>query len=381
VYVRAAGARRLEPGAADDRGAERLVRQTRFLAAAFASSSAAAEAAPTSMLRARLVASPAPRPYRHVVVAVGDRSSDRYGLWPADWDLLARLPALTALDVVVTDTALAGDLHERLHHLLPGLDEVREGDASDASSPVLRVPADGAQVHVARDREEEVAGFARRVKAAVRCGALDRLDRAALVVRTPLPYVYVTREVLRSAGVLPDVRRAPARRRTGRPPSTRLLGCRHRLRLGPAIALPGSPHFRFEDGGERRARPGTRSTARSPSSYLGQLSALRPLVEAWTARSASSSTAARRRAGRVLERLASALEPLRTPSPVAERSRLLVAFITGRGRARARTIRCARGCARAPPSSAPDRAARRLRPVRRDPGGVRRHGRRLPALD
>jgi hypothetical protein len=33
---------------------------------------------------------------------------------------------------------------------------------------VLQVPADGAQVHVARDREEEVAGFARRVKAAVR---------------------------------------------------------------------------------------------------------------------------------------------------------------------------------------------------------------------
>ena len=89
---------RLEPGAADDRGAERLVRQTRFLAAAFRELEARQTEAGVDehALRARLVASPAPRPYRHVVVAVGDRSSDRYGLWPADWDLLARLPALAA---------------------------------------------------------------------------------------------------------------------------------------------------------------------------------------------------------------------------------------------------------------------------------------------
>ncbi|HEX5635002.1 MAG TPA: hypothetical protein VFX50_17285, partial [Gemmatimonadales bacterium] len=194
----------LEPGAADDRGADRLVRQTRFLAAAFRELEAreAEAGADEHVLRARLIAAPAARPYRHVVVAVGDRSSDRYGLWPADWDLLALLPLLERLDVVVTDTVLAGHLHERLHHLLPGLDEVRAVDAGDASAPVLQVPAPGETlVHVARDREEEGAGFARRVKRAVRRGALERLDRAALVVRTPLPYVYVTREVLRSAGV------------------------------------------------------------------------------------------------------------------------------------------------------------------------------------
>ena len=129
----------LEPGAAEDRGAERLVRQTRFLAAAFRQLEARQAEAGTDehTLRALLVASPAPRPYRHVVVAVGDRSSDRYGLWPADWDLLARLPELAELDIVVTDTALAGDLHERLHHLLPGLDEVRGGDATDALAPVV----------------------------------------------------------------------------------------------------------------------------------------------------------------------------------------------------------------------------------------------------
>jgi hypothetical protein len=61
----------LEPGAADDRGAERLVRQTRFLSAAFREleSRQAAAGADEHLLRARLVQVAAPRPWRHVVVA------------------------------------------------------------------------------------------------------------------------------------------------------------------------------------------------------------------------------------------------------------------------------------------------------------------------
>ncbi len=98
---------------------------------------------------------------------------------------------------------------------------MRGDAAADASRSVLHVPGEDSLVHVARDREEEVAGFAWRVKAAVRRGALDRLDRAALVVRTPLPHVYVTREVLRSAACRTRCStrsRSPPNR--GRPPST-----------------------------------------------------------------------------------------------------------------------------------------------------------------
>jgi RecB family exonuclease len=326
----------LEPGAAADRGAERLVRQTRFLAAAFRELEArqAEAGADEHALRALLIANPAARPYRHVVVAVGDRSHDRYGLWPADWDLLARLSGVSALDVVVTDTALAGDLHERLHHLLPGLDEVRAGEPGDVSSPVLLVPPDGALVHLARDREEEVAGFARRVKGAVRRGALERLDRAALVVRTPLPYVYVTREVLRSAGI-------PCQMFDALPLAAESWAAAFDLvcsavstgfARGPAMALLGSPHFRFDEGGERLS-PGDVAAldrALAEHGYLGQLTALRTLVEGWTARAASRPRfAAAARAGRVLERLASELEPLRAPAPMADHLRLLIAFLTG----------------------------------------------------
>lgn len=325
----------LEPGAADDRGAERLVRQTRFLAAAFRQleTRQAAAGADEHVLRARLIASAAARPYRHVIVAVGDRSSDRYGLWPADWDLLARLPELSRLDVVVTDTTLAGDLHERLHHLLPGTDEVRAGEASEEGGPILQVPADGELVHVARDREEEVAAFARRVKASIRRGALDRLDRAALVVRTPLPYVYVTREVLRSGGV-------PCQMFDALPLAAESWAAAFDLvcsavgtgfARGPAIALLGSPHFRFEDDGERLtpADVSALDRALAEHGYLGQLASLRSFVEALTARAVTRPRfAAAARAGRVLERVASDLEPLRSPAGVADHLRLLLAFIT-----------------------------------------------------
>jgi RecB family exonuclease/inactivated superfamily I helicase len=327
----------LEPGAADDRGAERLVRQTRFLAAAFRVFEArqAEVGADEHALRARLVRSAAPRPCRHVVVAVGDRSCDAYGLWPADWDLLARLPGLERLDVVVTDATLAGELHERLHHLLPGIEEVRRDPApGPPSDPLLVVPPGGELVHEARDREEEVAGFARRVKSAVRSGSLARLDRAALVVRSPLPYVYVTREVLRSAGV-------PCQMFDARPLAAEPWAAAFDLvcsavstgfARAPAIALLGSPHFRFAGADGEVLTAGDVSAldrALAEHGYLGQLPALQSLVARWTQKAESSRRTARQlRAARVLAGVASRLEALRAPAAIASHLDVLLAFLT-----------------------------------------------------
>jgi len=327
----------LEPGAGDDRGAERLVRQTRFLAAAFRELEArqAAVGADEHALRVRLVESAAHRPCRHIVVAVGDRSCDPYGLWAADWDLLARVPGLERLDVVVTDAALAGEMHERLHHLLPGIDEVR-ADPADAAraDPLLVVPPGGALVHEARDREEEVAGFARRVKAAARGGSLARLDRAALVVRSPLPYVYVTREVLRSAGV-------PCQMFDALPLAAEPWAAAFDLvcsavgtgfARGPAIALLGSPHFRFATaGGEPLAAADVSALDRglAEHGYLGHLPALQSLVERWTSKPGSSGRTARQiRAGQVLVHLATELDALRAEAAIATHLEILLAFLT-----------------------------------------------------
>jgi RecB family exonuclease len=188
----------LEPSAEADRGAARLLMLTRFLAAAFRAFELRTRASggiDEHSLRAALLALDpgAPPAYRHVIVTVADQAADPRGLWMADFDLLARLPALERLDIVVTEHVLASGFHERLHDALPGIDEERHG--SPAPMPVLAAPATGLDdeptwSYVCRDREEELVAAARAVKAAERPPS-----RTALVFQRPLPYLYLARRV------------------------------------------------------------------------------------------------------------------------------------------------------------------------------------------
>ena len=271
----------LEPGAAFDRGAERLVRQTRFLAAAFRDFErrSAERGEDEHVLRARLITETAPRPCRHIVLTVGDEAFEAYGLGPADWDLLTRIPGLEKLDVVVTDTMLAGALHERIHRMLPGIEEVGTEIPLDRQIPVLVIPPGGGVVHVARDREEEVASVARRVKHAVRQGALAAPGRAAVIVRQRLPYAYVAREVLRSAGV-------PCQMFDALPLAAEPFAAALDLVLScvsadfarvPAIALLRSPHFRFAPLRDVAAL----DRALAESGYLGGVESLERILNVW----------------------------------------------------------------------------------------------------
>jgi hypothetical protein len=373
----------LEPGASYDRGAERLVRQTRFLAAAFEAFErrCAGTGADEHELRHQLATTAARRPYRHVILTVADHAFDPHGLPPADWDLLARIPGLERLDVVVTDTMLAGALHERMHRLLPGIEEVRFEARQAGSEPVLAIPPGGALIHTARDREEEIAGFARRVKYSARHGRVASLDRVALVVRQPLPYVYVAREVLRSAGIpcqlfdaLPLVAEPYAAAL-----DTVFSFVSSSFARVPAIALLRSPHFRFrarpaetghyahdprpaeagryahdpglseaghwahEPGPANRDRVSARDIAAldralSEAGYLGEADALERLIAAWrdATSAADRSRAGDRGAGRteqalraaeVLQDAISELMVLRSSAPVAEHLRVLQAFL------------------------------------------------------
>ena len=135
----------LEPRAEFDRGAERLLRQTRFLAAAFRNFErrvAASGGLDEHALRRQLLDDEGPALYRLVVVAVADRAGDPSGgLFPADFDLLTRLPHLEAVDIVATGGLLASGFGERLHEMLPGLEEEAwEGEATPA--PRLAAPAE-----------------------------------------------------------------------------------------------------------------------------------------------------------------------------------------------------------------------------------------------
>jgi RecB family exonuclease len=191
----------LEPGAAYDRGADRLLRQTRFLAATFRRYEAAIDASGAvdeHQLRARLLASPARRPVQSVIVAVGDEASEDGGLWSADFDLLSRLPGLESIDVLVTEEQLAAGLYERLLTHLPGI--VEEPRATAAPPPILvappATPLDAPLFFTLRDREEELADIARVIKARGHVAG-----RFGVVFQRPLPYLYLAHHVLPSGGI------------------------------------------------------------------------------------------------------------------------------------------------------------------------------------
>jgi RecB family exonuclease len=354
-----------------DRGAARLVRQTSFLAAAFREfERRSAEAgADEHQWRREVVAMPADRPFRHAVVAVGDSSIDPNGLALADWDLLARVPGLERLDVVVTDRLLAGALHERMHRLLPGIEEVRVETNPESRPPLLAVPGNGASVFQSRDREEEVAGFARRVKEQVRRGEVPSLDRTALVVRQPLPYVYIAREVLRSAGIPCQLFDAlPLAAEPYAAAVDLVFSCvSSNFARGPAVALLRSPHFRFEpeSGGALAAREiSALDRALSEHGYLGDATALDRLVESWRGNSPGSRTAAPLRAAATLQGVVRRLLPLCAPAPVPSHMETLLAFLAahdhpdaGEEPLRSRQLR-ARGAIRATLTSLRDAYAR-----------------------
>ena len=198
----------LEAVADTDRGAERLLQQTEFLAAAFAAFErrvAATGRVDEHGLRALLLVTPAAARYEHVIVAVADQAADRHGLWTTDFDVLARLPGVRRLDIVATERLLASGFHQRLHERhLPGIEDVRIGDASAA--PVLLTPPSPPDkkvnhVYTSRDREEELVRVARWLAASEDDGQARLAVRNAVVFQRPLPYLYLARQVFGSAHI------------------------------------------------------------------------------------------------------------------------------------------------------------------------------------
>jgi len=194
----------LERDVDTDRGAVRMLEQTRFLVAAFRRYEgllADRGLLDEHGLTAAVLAAAASR-FTHVLVAVGDRAGDEAGLWPSDFDLLTRVAGLSRLEVVATHAALNAGLLERLRRWLPEHEDVTAVPFGTPSAPRLVAPADeDALFWRARDREEELAGIARQVKQAHRRRPDAALSHTAVVFKRPLPYVYVARQTFSSAGV------------------------------------------------------------------------------------------------------------------------------------------------------------------------------------
>lgn len=336
----------LEPAADTDRGAAQLLRQTAFLSAVFAAYEQQLdriEACDEHRLRRHLLEVRAPRPIEHVVVTVADRIADPDGLWPVDFTLLAQVPGLQRLDVIATEALLSAGFLERVHAALPGLDEVLDAGAAapatgePSPSPRLVVPAVDTLVAIARDREEELAAVARRIKSARRRGASPPLSRQALVVRRPLPYLYVARSVFGGGGI-------PFETLDTLPLAAEPFAAALDLVLDAVatsfsrsalVGLLRSPHFWFE--GPSAPLPessvGALDRALAEARYLGGLDRLAALSDEWQEEPAQAGHEGRRRrlarpAIDVVLSLAAELAPLAEQRPVLQQLDLVQSFLS-----------------------------------------------------
>ncbi|MDQ3070693.1 MAG: PD-(D/E)XK nuclease family protein, partial [Acidobacteriota bacterium] len=190
-----------------DRGAERVARQTRFLADAFnryEQRLVASGMLDEHTLAARIRATGSPA-FSHVVVTVGDQSTEPGGLWPSDFRLLAETPGLERIDIIATDRVLAAGLYEELEKQVPGFEDAR-GAAVSAVLPRLLVPQPSTEdrsspvLWLHRDREEELYAAVRGVRRLAGADGVLR-DRVGIVFQRPLPYLYLARRAFEGARV------------------------------------------------------------------------------------------------------------------------------------------------------------------------------------
>ena len=241
----------LEPGADYDRGAARLLAQTRFLTAtfeAFERPLAAVAGVDEHRIRALALASP------RAALSPRDRHRRRPG---------GRSPRTVGggLRSARADAGPRGDrrgrdrgaARDRLSTSACTRASSRASRTSRAGSPAARALPVLARARIAapggeprarsscRDREEELAEFVRALK--TRGRRRRRCDRTAIVFQRPLPYLYLARQVFADARrAVPGARLAAAGRRAvrrgGRHRVRRDRGGLHARRAARAAALP-----------------------------------------------------------------------------------------------------------------------------------------------
>lgn len=326
-------------GELDDRGAERLLRQTRFLARTFYGYEERVRSSgrlDEHLLREHLIGGAPAAPLDHVIVTVPDWIADPAGLYVADFDLLNRLPNLAAIDIVCTERVLGSGFHERIHTWWPGLEERDDFDAPETGPsprPVLVVPEPANDVaplwFTHRDREEELLAVSRRLVSR----ADTSLDRVAIVFKRPLPYLYLAGDTL-GASNLPFVT-VDALPLAAEPTAATVDLVLDLLETDfgreAIVALLRSPHFQRHPDVTLEALSAL-DRALSDARYLGDPARLSALAVSWAdADSGRSREGGRRLAAlpalAAADALARDLADLRTSRPASEQLRSLAAFL------------------------------------------------------
>ena len=321
----------LEPSAELDRGARRMLRQTRFLVAMFR----AYEQRLSSTgrldehgLRALVLDRGLRRPLGQVVVTVADRAAGADGLWSGDFDLLARLPNLARIDLVTTASMLDAGFRERLQDLLPGVEEQRVESAAPATARLVTPAEPSAERHFTfRDREEELLAVVRQVK------RRSAGERTAVVFQRPLPYLYLAGQLFASAGV-------PFETRDTLPLAAEPFAAALDLVLTfvssgyarvATIELLRSPHFRFTHDGHPLdpSAIGALDHNLIEARYIGDRDELRRLGTRWDAPDAAHRASPAAAPALVAAALAEELDELTRPGPSSRLLDCVLRFLDG----------------------------------------------------
>ena len=320
----------LQDAAESDRGAAQLLEQTHFLVAAFRGYEHRLEEGRSEdehVARQRLIEAHAQNPLRHLVVTVADWRCDPHGLWPADEILLAAVPGLQRIDFVATEAILDAGYRERLARSFIEIGE-EGGIGPRRESPTLVVPdvppsEEPRFSFTYRDREDELEGVARRITIDQRAGRDVRLEKTALIVARPLPYLYLAREVFGSASIAfaaPDTLPLAAEPYAAAVDVALEFVAANFTRRA-TIALLGSPHFQFADDGQyvRAASISALDRVMADQRYLGGIDRLLSFTDSWTGPERAAAVAARAAARE--------LSPLAESRPLVDQFDLLRSFL------------------------------------------------------
>lgn len=321
----------LEPSAELDRGARRMLRQTRFLVAMFRAYEQRVVSAgrlDEHGLRAVVLDHGLRRPLCQVVVTVADRAAGADGLWSGDFDMLARLPNLARIDLVTTASVLDSGFRERVQDLLPGVEETRV-EPSASATPRLLTPTEpsGERYFTFRDREEELLAVIRHVK------RRSTSERTAVVFQRPLPYLYLAGQLFASADV-------PFETRDTLPLAAEPFAAALDLVLTfvssgyariPTIELLRSPHFRFthDDRPLDLSGVGALDHGLREARYVGDRRELRRLGVRWGAPDAGRRASPAAVPALVAAALADDLDELTRPGPTSRLLDCLLRFLDG----------------------------------------------------
>ena len=329
-----------------DRAVGRMLRQTRFLAQMFREYEkrvAGSGACDEHTLRDRLIEEPGSPPLRHVVVTVSDWIADPAGLFASDFDLLARMPGLQAVDIVSTEAILRSGFDERLHNWLPELEELPDADLLGAEPPhrptLVSPPTPDRTWFTFRDREEELVAIARRIKGDARRRLSERgrtedtpalpgghafcLDRSAIVFKHPLPYLYVAPQTLGAARI--PYQTADALPLASEPTAAALDLLLEFIETGfgrdAIVSLLSSPHFGFGRDGARLTHKsiGALNRVLGAARYLGGLPLLEQIADGCDTGEALPAL----QTARALSR---ELAPIDEPAPASTQLRRITTF-------------------------------------------------------